>query len=63
MRRAFLPGLMVILCAPFCVAQTTKKVVITNLGPAYSRIGDKELAEFGLRRPTSILSLRKTSSK
>ena len=51
MRRAFLPGLIVILCAPFCVAQTTKKVVITNLGPAYSRIGEKELAEFRAAAP------------
>ena len=63
MRRAFIPGLVVFLFAPFCIAQTTKKVVITSLGPFYSRIGEKELAEFRTAAPNINLVVAEDKSK
>ncbi len=51
MRRAFFLALLLILSVPICVAQATKKVVITSLGPAFSRIGERELAEFRAAAP------------
>jgi phosphoglycerate dehydrogenase-like enzyme len=51
MRRTLAAAILFVLCVPVCVAQTTKKLVITSLGPAYSRIGDKELADFRAAAP------------
>lgn len=63
MRRAFVLGLFVTLCASLCIAQTTKKVVITGLGPSYSRIGEKELAEFRAAAPNINLVVVEDKAK
>lgn len=51
MRRTAILGLAALLGASLCLAQTTKKVVITSRGPYYSQIGEKELADFRAAAP------------
>jgi phosphoglycerate dehydrogenase-like enzyme len=63
MRKNFLSALILVFCTQFSVAQTTKKVVITSLGPAYSRIGEKELADFRAAAPNINLVVAEDRAK
>jgi phosphoglycerate dehydrogenase-like enzyme len=51
MRKALVAAFIGLLVVATSTGQAPKKVVITSLGPAYSRMGEKELAEFRAAAP------------
>jgi phosphoglycerate dehydrogenase-like enzyme len=55
--------LAALLAASLSPAQTTKKVVITSLGPYYSRIGPAELADFRAAAPSINLVVAEEKEK
>jgi len=63
MRKALIAGLMGLLVIASTMGQAPKKVVITSLGPPYSRIGEKELAEFRAAAPKINLVVAEDKAK